>query len=44
MRSRAATAILQAATNQEGRIEIFADAPDNSGFLHMYQSSPGKWS
>jgi hypothetical protein len=38
------TAILQAATNQDGRIEIFTDAPDNSGFLHMYQSSPGKWS
>jgi hypothetical protein len=34
---------LQAITNRDGCIELFASGPDNTGFFHMSQNAPGKW-
>jgi hypothetical protein len=38
-----ATDTLQAITNQDGRIELFASGPDNTGFIHTSQKVPGRW-
>jgi hypothetical protein len=35
--------LLHGITNSDGRIELFASGPDNLGFRHKYQDSPGKW-
>ena len=37
------TRLLHAIIDHDGRIELFASGPDNVGFRHRYQTTPGKW-